>query len=216
LFELANEDLGYSQGTVLHNVSLSIAPGERVALVGESGAGKSTLLSALQARFQDRAALIPQDIGLVRNLSVFHNIYMGRLDQHSTAYNLLNLAWPQKREVDQVRPLVEQLGLADKLFESAGELSGGQQQRTAVCRALFQGGRAVIGDEPVSAVDNHMAEVVMEALVARFETVVLAMHDLELALKYSNRIIGLKDGEITFDQATGNLSRQDLDFLYTT
>ncbi|NQV98745.1 MAG: ATP-binding cassette domain-containing protein, partial [Rhodospirillales bacterium] len=190
--------------------------GERVALVGESGAGKSTLLSALQARFQDRAALIPQDIGLVRNLSVFHNIYMGRLDQHSTAYNLLNLAWPQKREVDQVRPLVEQLGLADKLFESAGELSGGQQQRTAVCRALFQGGRAVIGDEPVSAVDNHMAEVVMEALVARFETVVLAMHDLELALKYSNRIIGLKDGEITFDQATGNLSRQDLDFLYTT
>lgn len=216
MFELANEDLGYSQGTVLHNVSLSIAPGERVALVGESGAGKSTLLSALQARFQDRAALIPQDIGLVRNLSVFHNIYMGRLDQHSTAYNLLNLAWPQKREVDQVRPLVEQLGLADKLFESAGELSGGQQQRTAVCRALFQGGRAVIGDEPVSAVDNHMAEVVMEALVARFETVVLAMHDLELALKYSNRIIGLKDGEITFDQATGNLSRQDLDFLYTT
>ena len=214
LFQLTNENLGYKQSTVLRNVSLSIAKGERVALVGESGAGKSTLLSALQSRFKDKAALIPQDVGLVRNLSVFHNVYMGRLNAHSTGYNLLNLAWPQRREVDQIRPLVERLGLSDQLFKSTGELSGGQQQRTAVCRALYQGGDAVIGDEPVSAVDNHMANRVMTALGEQFETVVLAMHDVELALKYSSRIIGIKGGEIRFDQSADQLSRQDLDFLY--
>ena len=107
LFQLNNENLGYKQSTVLHNISLSIAKGERVALVGESGAGKSTLLLALQTRFKDKAALIPQDVGLVRNLSVFHNIYMGRLNVHGAGYNLLNLAWPQKREVDQIKTLVE-------------------------------------------------------------------------------------------------------------
>ncbi len=199
---------------MLHNISLSIQEGERVALIGESGAGKSTLLSALQNRFRDRAALIPQDVGLVRNLSVFHNIYMGRLDRRSTAYNLLNLAWPQKRDVAEIKPLVERLGLGDVLFKVTGELSGGQQQRTAVCRALYQGGAAVIGDEPVSAVDNNMANLVMSSLSQQFQTVVLAMHDVDLALKYCNRIVGLKDGVIALDRPVDTLTRRDIDFLY--
>ena len=214
LFQLVNENLGYKEAVVLRDISLTIEKGERVALVGQSGAGKSTLLSALQTRFKDKAALIPQDVGLVRSLSVFHNVYMGRLNTHSTAYNLLNLAWPQKQKVAEISPLLEQLGLADKIFKATGELSGGQQQRTAVCRALYQGGGAVIGDEPVSAVDSHQANDVMKALSRRFETVVLAMHDVELALKYSSRVIGLKSGEIILDQPTDKLSRQDLDFLY--
>ncbi len=214
MFQLTEASLGYDQGVVLRNISLTIARGERVALVGESGVGKSTLLSALQSQFKDKAALIPQNAGLVHNLSVFHNIYMGRLNAHSTAYNLLNLAWPQNREIDKIRPLVEQLDLGDSLFKSTGELSGGQQQRTAVCRALFQGGPAVIGDEPVSALDHPMAKRVMTALCAEFETVVLALHDVELALSYSSRIVGLKDGAIAFDQPAEKLSPRDLDFLY--
>ena len=214
VFHLANENLGYDGGVVLRNITLSIEAGERVALVGESGAGKSTLLSTLQARFQDRAALIPQDVGLVKNLSVYHNIYMGQLNQHSTAHNLLNLVWPQKRHISEIRPLVEQLGLSEKLYTRTGELSGGQQQRTAVCRALYQGGDAVIGDEPVSALDNRRAADVMKALVERFKTIILAMHDVELALEYSTRIIGLKGGEIILDQQTSQLTRQDLNFLY--
>jgi len=216
VLQLTNENLGYKQGLVLRNISLSIAEGERVALVGESGAGKSTLLTALQNRFHAKAALIPQDVGLVRNLSVFHNIYMGRLNANSTSRNLLNLVWPQKREVDQIKPLVGRLGLADELFKTTGELSGGQQQRTAVCRALYQGGPVVIGDEPVSAVDSNMAGQVMQSLGETFATVVLAMHDVELALKYSSRIIGLKDGEIALDQAANSLSRKDIDFLYAS
>jgi phosphonate transport system ATP-binding protein len=214
MFQLTNANLGYKQGSVLRNISLEINEGERVALVGESGAGKSTLLAALQTQFQNKAALIPQDLGLVNNLSVFHNIYIGRLNTYSSVYNLLNLAWPQKREVEKIKPFVERLSLVDKLFKPTGELSGGQQQRTAICRALFQGGSAIIGDEPVSAVDKHMANIIMKTLIAKFTTVVLAMHDVDLAIKFSTRIIGIKDGAICFDQSTIELTRQDLDFLY--
>ena len=214
MFQLTNANLGYKQSSVLRNISLEINEGERVALVGESGAGKSTLLAALQSQLQNEATLIPQDLGLVNNLSVFHNIYIGRLNTYSSVYNLLNLAWPQKREVQKIKPLVERLSLVDKLFKPTGELSGGQQQRTAICRALFQGGSAIIGDEPVSAVDNHMASIIMETLIAKFPTVVLALHDVDLAIKFSTRIIGIKDGTICFDQSTVDLSRQDLDFLY--
>lgn len=214
MFQLTNANLGYKQSSVLRNISLEINEGERVALVGESGAGKSTLLAALQAQMRNKAALIPQDLGLVNNLSVFHNIYIGRLNSYSSVYNLLNLAWPQRREVQKIKPLVEQLGLVDKLFKPTGELSGGQQQRTAICRALFQGGSAIIGDEPVSAVDKHMANIIMKTLIAKFTTVVLAMHDVDLAIKFSTRIIGIKDSAICLDQSTIDLNRQDLDFLY--
>lgn len=214
MFQLDNESLGYEGGIVLRDISLSISAGERVALVGESGAGKSTLLSALQTRYRKDCTLIPQDPGLVRNLSVFHNVYMGSLHRHSTAYNLLNLVWPQRKQIDQIMPIVERLGLSEKLFTRTGELSGGQQQRTAICRALLQGGDAVLGDEPVSAADSHQARVIMDALVETFDTVVLAMHDVELALQYTTRIIGIKQSEIVLDSATSGLKKSDIDFLY--
>jgi phosphonate transport system ATP-binding protein len=153
LLELKNETLGYGQEPVLSGVSIAINPGDRIALIGESGAGKSTLLGAIQARLAQQAALIPQNPGLVATLTVFHNIYMARLNQHSTAYNLLNLVWPRRREIDAVRPLVQRLGLEEKLFERAGALSGGQQQRVAVCRALHQEADLVLGDEPCTTLN---------------------------------------------------------------
>ncbi len=214
LLYLENEDLGYQGDIVLHNISLSVSDGERVAFVGKSGAGKSTLLSVLQSRFPNDIALIPQDTGLVRALSLFHNVYMGRLHQNSTFYNLLNLVWPQKPEVEEIGALTTKLGLEGKLFERTGELSGGQQQRTAVCRAIYQGGSAVLGDEPVSAVDNRQAVQILEALNERFDTILLAMHDVDLALRFSDRIIGIQDGKIALDQPATDLQRHDLDFLY--
>lgn len=214
MFRFHNETLGYQGVTVLDGISLHIDAGEKVALVGESGAGKSTLLLALQSRYRANCAFIPQDPGLVRTLSVFHNIYMGILNQRSTVYNLLNLAWPQRKELALVSPIAEKLGLLDKLTTRAGELSGGQQQRTAVCRALHQGGDAVLGDEPVSAVDGYQARIIINTLCASFDTVILAMHDVELALEYSTRIIGIKHGGIALDAPTSSLHRGDLDFLY--
>jgi phosphonate transport system ATP-binding protein len=214
LFRLNNENLGYDGGAVLRDISISINTGERVALVGESGAGKSTLLSVLQSRYHGQTALIPQQPSLVRSLSVFHNIYMGSLHRHPTIYNLMNLVWPRQKEIARIRPIVERLGLGEKLFERVGELSGGQQQRTAIARAILQGGDAVLGDEPVSAADNHQSRIILSALSETFETLILAMHDVDLALEFSTRIIGIKDGGIALDAPASELSRSSLDFLY--
>ena len=214
LFDLHDADARYNDTTVLRSITLSIAAGERVALVGRSGAGKSTLLRMLYEQRSREAALLPQDLGLVRALSVFHNIYMGRLNRHSAWYNLANLIRPMAREVAPVRSIAVRLGLEEKLFEPAGELSGGQQQRTAVGRALNQGSKILIGDEPVSAVDEHQSRVVLESINDGHDTVIIAMHDTALALAYTDRVIGLRGGTIVLDQPTAGMVPSDLDDLY--
>ena len=213
-FNLSDEDFGYRGDIVLRGVSIAINDGDRVGLIGESGAGKSTLISVLQRRYAKDTAFVPQDLGLVGNLSVFHNIYMGSLQRHSIAHNLLNLVWPRPADIASVQPIAEQLGLGDKLFSKVGELSGGQQQRTAICRAIYQGSPALLGDEPVSANDQHQSRVIMDAITACFGTVVLAMHDVALALEYSTRIIGIKDQNIAIDVAADQVTCADLNFLY--
>lgn len=215
MFELNNESAGYNGKTVLHDISLTVSRGERVALVGPSGAGKSTLLGLLYAQQKHQAALVPQVSALVRSLSVFHNVYIGRLHEHPAWYNLLNLIHPLRKEMDAVLPTLERLGMADKLLTAAGELSGGQQQRTGVARALYHGGAAILGDEPVSAVDAHQSRVVLEAINETYGTVVLAMHDVALALKYTDRLIGLRAGRIIFDSPTRGMKASDLDDFYT-
>jgi phosphonate transport system ATP-binding protein len=185
-----------------------------VAIVGASGAGKSTLLAHLYGLRRSEAALIPQDLALVRPLSVFHNVYAGRLDRHSALYNLGNLVRPYRRELLAVGAVLERLGLGDKLRTPAGELSGGQQQRAAVARALFQGGEVVVGDEPVSAVDTLQGREVLAALAAAFPTIVLAMHDVELALSCADRVVGLKEGRVQLDRPSAGLTPSDLDWLY--
>ncbi len=172
------------------------------------------MLNLLYQQRNEEAALVPQDLGLVRSLSVFHNVYMGRLNKHPSWYNIVNLLKPLKKEVDQVLPILGQLGLEDKVFEPTRELSGGQQQRTAVARAIFKNCPTFFGDEPVSAVDEHQSHTVMEVISVSHQTVVLSMHDVALALKYSSRIIGLKDGELIMNEPASNLKASDLDEIY--
>ena len=214
MFELDNASASYNKREVLSGVTLKIAEGERVALVGESGAGKSTLLALLYRQQSADSALIPQDWALVRTLSVFHNVYIGRLNRYSTWYNLRNLIRPSSREIDAIEPILESLGLADKIFAPVGELSGGQQQRAAVARALFQGSPALLGDEPVSAVDENQARRILETIRKTHSTIVLAMHDVSLALAYTDRVIGIRNGGIVLDKPTAGLSRADLDPVY--
>ena len=204
----------YGERQVLSPLHLDIIAGEKVALVGKSGAGKSTLLKLLHDESAGRAVWLPQELGLVQQLSVFHNVYMGRLDHHSSWYNLINLLYPLKREREAVQPFLEQLGLADKARDRTGELSGGQKQRTAVARALYQGGDLVLADEPVSALDGPLAHRVMQALTSAFGTLVVALHDVDLALAYTDRVIGIQDGAIALDQPSARLSHQDLAALY--
>ncbi|VAX08394.1 ABC transporter, ATP-binding protein [hydrothermal vent metagenome] len=214
MINLHNIDAQYKDHDVLKGISLRIERGERVALVGPSGSGKTTLLKLCQQQCGSNAALVPQDLGLVKPLSVFHNIYMGRLKHHSAWYNLTNLVRPRQRDVTAVSKIAERLGLEEKLFQPVAELSGGQQQRTAVGRALYQQGQILIGDEPVSSVDEHRALGVLAAINEACDTVLLAMHDLDLALAFTDRVIALRDGRIALDETTSGMTSADLAGLY--
>lgn len=214
LFKLDQATVRYGGKAVLTGVSLTVNAGEKLALIGESGAGKSTLLGLLRAQQPAQVAWCPQAQGLVPILSVFHNIYMGQLDRHSGFYNLLNLLAPRPREVSSVSTVAGTLGLADKLFTSVDHLSGGQQQRVAVGRALFAGKPVFLGDEPVSAVDEYQARDIIAIITAAHPTVVLALHDIELALASCDRIVGLQDGRIVLDAPARSLTLRDLAPLY--
>ena len=217
LVALSNETLSYDARDVLADVSISIAAGERVALLGRSGAGKSTLLTQLYLRMaaiHPIVALVPQDEALVPALSVYHNIYMGRLDRHSALYNLANLVRPRRADIEDVTSFAATAGMEDSLWQSVSTLSGGQRQRTAIARALYRGGPIVLADEPVSAVDVTQGVHILAALGARFETVVLAMHDIDLAAGFATRLVGLKKGRIAFDCATLQVARSLIHDLY--
>ena len=210
LIELRKATAGYAGRAVLHDIDLTIRMGERVAVMGRSGAGKTTLLNLLHERLADRVALIPQAAALVKTLSVFHNVYMGRLDRHPTWHNLRTLVWPMRRDVAEVERVLDLVGLADKLFAPAGALSGGQQQRTSVARALYNGRPIIIGDEPVSALDRVQATDILRSLCARHDTAVVALHDIPLALAHTDRIVVLDDGRIVLDAPASTLSTADL------
>jgi phosphonate transport system ATP-binding protein len=206
LLELRGASAGYAGRPVLHDVDLALRPGEHVAVLGRSGAGKTTLLGLLHQRLAAEAALIPQAASLVRTLSVFHNVYMGRLDRHSTLRNLRMLIAPAREVVEEVRGVLASLGMEAHLFDRAGALSGGQQQRVSVARALYNGRPVVIGDEPVSALDRVQGAEVLRRLAATHETMVLAMHDVGLALAHAHRIVMLDQGRIVLDAPSHELS----------
>lgn len=214
LFCLEETTLGYDGRAVLRGCHLRIAAGEKVALLGESGTGKSTLLRHLRAQRPGEVAWCPQPHGLVPALSVFHNIFMGRLDRHPFFYNLLNLVHPLAAPRREIAALAAALGLQEKLFTSVDRLSGGQQSRTALGRALYQQRRIFLGDEPVSAVDEVQAEYLLQQICARHDTVVVALHDVTLALRHCDRIIGLRAGRIALDRPARDCAAATLRELY--
>ena len=214
LLDLKGESVGFAGQPVLRDIDLRVQRGERLAVMGRSGAGKSTLLNLIHARLADQAALVPQAAALVGTLSVFHNVYMGRLDRHPAWRNLRMLAWPARAEVAAVRDMLGTVGLADKLFARAGTLSGGQQQRTSVARALYNGRPVVIGDEPVSALDRQQGLSVLRRMAEAHGTMILALHDIPVALEYADRIVLLQAGRIALDAPAGSLREADLSRFY--
>jgi len=210
LAELRKASAGYAGRVVLHDIDLTIREGERIAIMGRSGAGKTTLLNLLYERLADRVALIPQRAALVQSLSVFHNVYMGRLDRHSTWYNLRTLVWPAPAQVHEIELVLALVDLADMLRVRAGALSGGQQQRASVARALYNGRAVVIGDEPVSALDRVQAGEIFTTLTAQHDTGIFALHDISLALTHTDRIIVIDAGRIVLDSPARAVSAADL------
>lgn len=218
MLEIQGESLSYGANVVLPDVRFSLHPGERIVLLGRSGSGKSTLLNAIRARLsrsgRDDLALVPQENGLVPQLSVFHNVYMGRLDRRGPAYNLLNLIWPQKHERAEVEKSLCAVGLEGMGKRSVGALSGGQKQRTALARAIHRGGKILLADEPVSAVDELQSVQLMQELATRFETSLFALHDVALARLTATRIIGIKAGKLVIDAPVDQVSDGEIDALY--
>lgn len=214
MIQLQSESASYQGVKTLHDIDLQVSKGEKLALVGQSGSGKSTLIKLIYEHYPVNTALVPQDYGLVNNLSVYHNVYIGRLEQHSTLYNLVNLIRPMPVQVKTVRTILAGLQLEDYLFRPVGRLSGGQKQRVAVARSLFQKGHLLLADEPVSSVDEQQSRVVLKQMLNGFSTVVLALHDIQLALAFCDRIIGLEKGRIVLDSPAEALSVKDLLSLY--
>jgi phosphonate transport system ATP-binding protein len=213
-FDLTGLTASFSGKRVIGPLSLNVNPGDKIALVGKSGAGKSTLIRLIHERVNRDSSLIPQDLGLVNALSVFHNVFMGQLDKHSTWYNAITLARPFSKDRAAVHTLLQSLEMTEKLWTPTASLSGGQRQRVAIARALYRNAPVLLADEPVSALDGPMANSVMAHLRDRFSTSIIALHDVDLALNYCTRIVGIYDGQIALDQPSENLAVSDIMSLY--
>jgi len=214
LFALHNKSIAFKQHQVLSNISLEIKHGETVAIIGISGCGKSSLLKVLFEQQRQQSALCPQQPMLVESLSVYHNIYMGQLQQHHFLYNLINLMRPFAAPKAQISALTKLVGLEPQLFTSVDQLSGGQQQRTAIARALYQQQAIFLGDEPLSSVDPVQATSLLALIKSRHDTVVIALHNKEMALSEFDRIIALSNTHIIFDGPATQLSDELIATVY--
>jgi len=214
LFTLVEQSIAFKAHQVLSNISLEIRRGETVAIIGVSGCGKSSLLKVLFEQQRQQSAFCPQRPMLVDSLSVYHNIYMGQLQQHHFVYNLINLMRPFAAPKAEIRQISQLLGLESKLFTSIDQLSGGQQQRTAIARALYQQQAIFLGDEPLSSVDPVQASALLTLIKSRHHTVVIALHNKQMALNEFDRIIALGNTGILFDGPAAQLNDELLEVIY--
>ncbi|APW65350.1 hypothetical protein LPB137_05565 [Poseidonibacter parvus] len=213
-FYLQNESISYFDTVILDSLSLEIKKGEKVALLGKSGSGKSTLIKRLYELKKDESSYIPQELGLVNNLSVFHNVYLARLDDYSTFYNIRNLIKPASKEVEQIKNILIDFDLEDKIFVKNHDLSGGQKQRSAIARSIYNQKDILLADEPISALDEYLSSKVLEVLNQKFETIVCALHNVDLAVEHFDRVIGLKNGKVLVDKKCTELTNEDRQKLY--
>lgn len=213
-FSLNNESISYDDFIAVDSLTLDIKKGEKVALLGKSGSGKSTLLKRMYELQKENSSYIPQELGLVNNLSVFHNVYISKLDKNSFFYNIRNLIKPIQGEVDNISNILKDLLLNDKLFEKSLNLSGGQKQRVAIARALYSKSDILLADEPVSALDEFLSKRVINRLVNSHETVICTLHNVDLALSGFDRVIGLKNGKLLLDKKCEDLTQEDREELY--
>jgi phosphonate transport system ATP-binding protein len=223
----------YGETRAVQDVSLTIPAGQFVGVIGRSGAGKSTLLRMINRlaeptagrilwRDEDtthlsgrklrdwhrRCAMIFQQFNLVSRLDVLNNVLLGRL-AYTPFWRAAIKAWPREDRAMALAAL-DQFDMAALAPRRADHLSGGQQQRVAICRALVQEPEIVLADEPVASLDPRNARIVMDAL-ARINrhfglTVLCNLHSLDLARSYCDRLVGMSNGRVVFDDAPAALT----------
>lgn len=222
-------------------VSLRVANGEMVGIIGRSGAGKSTLLRMLNRladpssgqilfegvdvtslrgkallRWRRTCAMIFQQFGLVKRRSVLGNVLMGRLNGTALVPSLFGV-YPLADKALAINTL-DRLDIADLALQRADTLSGGQQQRVAIARALVQQPRIILADEPIASLDPRSAAMVMDTLsrINREDgiTVICNLHTLDTARAYCKRIVGMLHGRIVYDGPPDGLSEERLRAIY--
>lgn len=204
---------------VLKGISLQARAGEMLMVVGISGGGKTTLMklakglltpqrgsvqvlgqpleTTLTGKLNPHVAYIPQQLGLVRNLSAMDNVLTGGLARVSGFRSCLGLFPNELREEGQ--SLLDSLGIGQKAQEKVYALSGGERQRVAIARALMQRPRLLLADEFVSQLDPRRRGTLMEimrSLAATGLALIVTTHNLELVSRYADRVLVLRDGEV--------------------
>jgi phosphonate transport system ATP-binding protein len=242
MLTLRNLSKSYVDGKpVLQDVNLEIAASGITAIIGASGTGKSTLIRCVNrlveptageiifegadlARMSGRElrqarrhiGMVFQEYNLVERLTVMENLLSGRLG-YVSAWR----AWRRKFSPEDIRrafELLDVVGLSGFAHQRADALSGGQRQRVGIARAVMQEPTLLLADEPTSSLDPKTSVEIMELLVdiaqSRGIPVLVNMHDVELARRFADRIVGMREGRVVFDGAPAGLSDDMLKNIY--
>jgi phosphonate transport system ATP-binding protein len=225
----------------VEDISFTVNEGETIGIIGPSGAGKSTLLRCINRlvnpneghifiegeeitgagssrvrSLRRRVGMVFQHYNLVARLTVMQNVMHGRLGYMSAVDGVLG----RYTEEDKRRAvgILNQTGLGDFLYHRAGELSGGQRQRVGIVRALMQDPSLFLCDEPIASLDPASAQVVMELIreLCRKGNIacIVNLHQVDVAIKYTNRIIGMFDGRIVYDGRSSDLTEAMIEKIY--
>ena len=210
--------------TVLDGVNFSIAPGERVALVGPSGAGKTTMFRLMYGAFaptsgrvfvggqepgtvkgralrglRSKIAVVFQSHGLVEQLSAAANVIAGTFGRRTTWDAVRAVLRPHADELADAQMALAHVGLGDRLHDRVFDFSGGQRQRVAVARAIAQRASLVLADEPAASLDPQLGRDIVELLLRdakeRNATLICTLHQLELTAGF-DRVIEARGGSV--------------------
>ena len=225
----------------LKNVSLEINQGEFVAIIGLSGAGKSTLLRTINRMhdisegslivngqeiknlkgkdlrtFRRKVGMVFQSFNLVTRTTVINNVLTSRVPDMPLWKSIIGL-YSKEDKIIALEAL-DKVGILDKAYVRADQLSGGQQQRVALARTLAQKPEIILADEPVAGLDPITATQVMDDFKKINKelnmSVLINIHHVDLALKYADRVIGIKAGEIVYDGAAKDVTNEVLKQIY--
>lgn len=214
----------------LHSISLEIGEGELVSVIGPSGSGKSTLLRTINRLIdvsdgailldgeditniggkklravRRKVGMIFQNYNLVYRLSVLQNVLHGYLGYLDGIKGILGI-YPEEQKLRAIK-LLEEMGLGAFCYNRASDLSGGQKQRVGIARAIMQQPKILLADEPIASLDPSSAKNI---------TCIVNLHQLDVAKKYSTRIIGLSKGTIVFDGTPDELTEDIVEKIYGT
>ena len=241
VLELRGLTRRFGEATAVDRVSVAVADGEMVAILGRSGAGKSTLLNMInrlidpsegEIRYHGRnisrlrgaellawrrqSAMIFQRFNLVGRLSVLTNVLTGRLNHAPRLPKLFGAFSDHERDI--AIDALAGLDMDGHALKRADQLSGGQQQRVAIARALVQEPRLILADEPVASLDPVNSQAVMEALRRinreRGITVLCNLHSVPLARSWCDRAIALSAGRVVYDGPVDGLDEATLLGIY--